>query len=527
MICVIGSGPAAVACIAPFIKQGIKVRVIDIGHRLDETTTAQVSSLATQTPAQWSSSDISRLTQNKSRSYRGIPLKLSFGSNFPYRTPSFGMEYACKKVASLPSYALGGFSNVWGGAMLPYRAPDIATWPIDVEELAPHYEAVVNLTGLAATHDDLERYFPLYASHIHSLNMSTQAESLLKDLQHSREPLRHEGIIFGRSRLAFTPSVLEPQTKCQYCTLCMSGCPYGVIFNSSMLIKYWSASGAIQYVDQCIVETIRETGDDIVIKGRTTHGEMFEEHAQRVFLAAGLLPSTAIVLRSQDRYNEPVVANDSQYFLFPLLRFFGNDGVRREKMHTLSQIFIELFEVHEASHPVHLQIYSYNDLIYEKLQKTFRSLMPQSFLEKLVSRVLVVQGYLHSDDSAKIQMVLSKSSKNIDQLNVTPLAHSKTRLLVAQVLRKVGSLFPLLKGVPLSPLLYMGEAGRGFHSGGSFPMSNNPTMREADLLGRPWGYKRLHLVDASIFPSIPATTITYSVMANAHRIASSLTKENQ
>jgi len=28
------------------------------------------------------------------------------------------------------------------------------------------------------------------------------------------------------------------------------------------------------------------------------------------------------------------------------------------------------------------------------------------------------------------------------------------------------------------------------------------------------------LIDASVFPSIPASTITFSVMANAHRIAS-------
>jgi len=29
----------------------------------------------------------------------------------------------------------------------------------------------------------------------------------------------------------------------------------------------------------------------------------------------------------------------------------------------------------------------------------------------------------------------------------------------------------------------------------------------------------VHLLDASVFPSIPATTITLTVMANAHRIA--------
>jgi choline dehydrogenase-like flavoprotein len=29
---------------------------------------------------------------------------------------------------------------------------------------------------------------------------------------------------------------------------------------------------------------------------------------------------------------------------------------------------------------------------------------------------------------------------------------------------------------------------------------------------------RVHVVDASVLPSVPATTITYTIMANAHRI---------
>jgi choline dehydrogenase-like flavoprotein len=49
-------------------------------------------------------------------------------------------------------------------------------------------------------------------------------------------------------------------------------------------------------------------------------------------------------------------------------------------------------------------------------------------------------------------------------------------------------------------------------------MSANPTGFESDLLGRPAGLKRIHLVDSSVLPTIPATTITYTVMANAHRI---------
>jgi len=51
-------------------------------------------------------------------------------------------------------------------------------------------------------------------------------------------------------------------------------------------------------------------------------------------------------------------------------------------------------------------------------------------------------------------------------------------------------------------------------------MSRAPEKGETDDLGRLSGWSRIHIVDASVLPAIPASTITFSVMANAHRIAS-------
>jgi hypothetical protein len=75
-----------------------------------------------------------------------------------------------------------------------------------------------------------------------------------------------------------------------------------------------------------------------------------------------------------------------------------------------------------------------------------------------------------------------------------------------------------LGAMPLPLMLKIAEPGRSFHSGGSFPMSTAPQGFQTDLLGRLPGWNRVHSVDATVFPSIPATTITFSAMANAHRI---------
>ena len=77
-------------------------------------------------------------------------------------------------------------------------------------------------------------------------------------------------------------------------------------------------------------------------------------------------------------------------------------------------------------------------------------------------------------------------------------------------------------GIVLPALLQVTEPGRGFHSAGSLPMRAQPGEFECDTLGRPFGWSRLHVVDASVLPSMPATTVTFSVMANAHRIGAAM-----
>ena len=65
------------------------------------------------------------------------------------------------------------------------------------------------------------------------------------------------------------------------------------------------------------------------------------------------------------------------------------------------------------------------------------------------------------------------------------------------------------------------RAGQSYHCGGTLPMQKKKTKNlSTDLLGRPKNFKRIHCIDASVLPSIPATTITLSVMANAYRIGS-------
>ena len=89
------------------------------------------------------------------------------------------------------------------------------------------------------------------------------------------------------------------------------------------------------------------------------------------------------------------------------------------------------------------------------------------------------------------------------------------------LVRAMVKVAPALDLWPVLPMLSISAAAKSYHFGGSFPHGRTRVGRPTtDPLGRLAAWDNIHLVDASVFPNVPATTFTLTIMANAHRIAS-------
>jgi choline dehydrogenase-like flavoprotein len=516
MHCVIGSGPAGVACAKALIARGARVLMLDAGLELEPDRAQIVRECASLKPDAWNAGQIAALKGGLAADTTGVPLKLLFGSDFPYRETVEKIPWHNHGTGLKPSLALGGLSNVWGAAMLPYRDSDIAGWPVTNAELAQHYRAVTEFTGLAAHCDDLEEILPLHCDQPHALRSSRQANLLLGNLNRHRDELRERGWHFGRARVAVRVADNAKGPGCVHCGFCMSGCPYGCIYNSADTVRELRAEKNFTYQRDVIVTSLRETSGKVFITAhhRETSAPLTFE-ADRAYLAVGVIPTAQILLRSQAAYDQPLILRDSQYFLFPLLLARRTRDVQTEALYTLSQLFIELNQPQISRHSVHLQVYTYSDIIGQAVRQSLGPL--KMFARALEERMIIIQGYLHSDESATMAMTLKRDGdKDFLQLDAQP--NPATRRTVKRVLRELLSQTRRLGGVVVPPMLQLAEPGRGFHCGGSLPMRSLPGKFESDTLGRPQGWSRVHAVDASVLPSVPATTITFSVMANAHRI---------
>jgi choline dehydrogenase-like flavoprotein len=512
---VVGSGAAGVACAHALVTRGLPVTLLDAGIELEAHLRTIVDDLRSKPPGEWDRHALEAVRRPIKLTPRGISWKSSFGSAFPYCDTTGHVRIECHGVEGAASLAKGGLSNVWGGATLPYRASDLADWPIDVEVLRPHYEAVAELLGIVGAKDRLEEEFPLYGPVAQPLRPSRQAAALMADLESAAETLRTGGYLFGHSRLAVAAS------HCRYCGLCQYGCPYRLVYNAASTLERLRERADFSYRPDVIVEEVVESGSSVRILGvsRST-GARVQYDGARVFLASGALPTTKILLASLHAYDTPVTMRDSQSFVFPMMRFRGTPGVLDESLYTLAQVFLELADPALTERVIHLQLCTYNHNYLDALRDMLGPLHALSrwAVPGVMGRLLTVQGFLHSDDSARIRTTLRRDGAR-STLVLEAMPNPQSRRVIEGVLASLRRHRGCFRAVPLSRILRVRDPGGSFHVGGTFPMRATPGPFESDRLGRPCGLERVHAVDATVFPTIPGLPILYSIAANAHRIA--------
>jgi choline dehydrogenase-like flavoprotein len=305
-------------------------------------------------------------------------------------------------------------------------------------------------------------------------------------------------------------------TTCQYCGHCLDGCVYGSIFNPRLLWKKLEREGVTIHKGFYALE-FQETASGVTLSAIDVRdGATRQWNTQRLFLGTGSIATTRLVARSLKLTNQPIRVQDSQYFFFPLLAYrkARNTAVR----FTLADVFIEMLNAEISRNYVHFQVYGLNEIF----RQTLKSLLPpplrmSALLNPVENRFYLFQGFLHSADSGHLELTLTASGETKDKVHIRGVENPNS-LRVAK--RAQALLRRRLATFGFIPWLYlkMVPLGRSFHAGGSFPAGNTHAVYTSDMLGRPAGLKRVHLLDASTFPSIPATTITYTAMANADRV---------
>jgi choline dehydrogenase-like flavoprotein len=502
---VIGSGPAGIAVAKALLARGRKITLIDGGKTLEPNHQEQRKALAARQPETWSSAQIDAGQARQFATPAGQVRR--YGSDFAMEPAQATISDGAEWLALRASRAAGGLSNLWGAAILPYRQQDIADWPITIDALAPHYRTVAGYMPVSARRDDLADLMPAVdVSGASLIAPGVQASKVLARLDRRRDRLRQLGVWFGAARTAV-------DADCKACGMCLHGCPWQYIYSTGRTLNQLQTKPNFSYRPGQIARSFGEdvTGASVsLVDGRVLR-------ANRVFVAAGVLETARLVLASHPGTGRSLTLLDSQHMFVPMLhRWRARPRPDRMPMTTLPQMFLEIDAPEVSPHLVHSQLYTWNENFARDLIANYGHGLAISapVLRAMARRLIVAQMFLHSDHSAGIELRLAADGRLSPTLKGNPATEPVLAAARAKLSRAMAYAGLTTLGFAARP----GPVGSSFHVGGTVPMSTAPVDGQSDVIGRPYGLERIHLVDASVFPSIPATTITYSAMANASRI---------
>ena len=395
---------------------------------------------------------------------------------------------------------------------------DMRDWPLHPDALDQYYSRVLEYVPLAGKKDRLEQLLPLHTSTPGYMKLSGQAEKLDKRLHLHSEYLEDQGFSFGQSRLAacFDGS-WGRSDKCRQCGLCLYGCIYSDLYTAAWTLDDLCQNENFTYLSGHMVDYLERGQNDLAvytIKEADSSSVVFR--ADKVFLAAGSVASTRIVLKSKKMYNVPVNFKVSDYYILPTFTLFSKSNVVDEALNTCCQYYIQLNDCVVDSRLITMQVYTYNDYYYKAFKKAAGIFFPllRRPIHWLLDRFVVVLCYLHSDNSAHMQFCLKEN----DLLEVVGVNNPESQKIAQRLKWK---LWKSIGKTGLVPFPFLGreqKIGLSVHFGASLPMSKNANGLHTDTFGGVDGLDGLHVVDAAAFPAIPATSPTFVIMANAYRI---------
>ena len=407
---IIGSGSAAAgAALALSRRDDLKITIVDIGLQLEADRQRLVDALASSDPDQWDTHLVKSVShQPVGSKARGLPEKRVFGSNYPFRNVGQldGLTASADATTSIISAAYGGFSNVWGSQFMPFTATTFESWPISAAEIKPHYQAILSQVPFAGEEDDLARDFPLMRSPTSLPQMSPRSQSVLDAYRKHRSVLNKWGITMGKARLALEAS------NCVRCGMCMSGCPYGLVYSAAQTFDALRRSNRVTHHGGFLVLKVGEEADRVqVVAKEISTGRIERFEADRVYVACGAMGTTRLVANSLSLFDVELPMLESQQFVLPMLSLRATADPRREPDFTLNQFNMVVALNGSSADISQLHFYTFNSAFIDALPSPLRGHSAELLQAQLLRRLTVALGYLPSWSSPRL-IVRVRSASN-------------------------------------------------------------------------------------------------------------------
>jgi choline dehydrogenase-like flavoprotein len=318
---VIGSGPAGVAASRPLVEAGLEVTMVEAGEWCEPKSIEQswVDFRLTD-DNQWAllaGAPAEVATSTRRSAKFSVPWVANIANGAAER-----LGFAAENFEGMPFAAVGGFSIAWGSGLALFDRQDLVGWPISLEDLSPHYAALVDRIGASGPWP--EGHGPTPARLTGHPGLHPTAKQLL-----ARAKPR-AGFSINAGLHAVLGAEQGGRSGCDLGGSCLFGCSRNAIWSAAYEVKALQASPRFALRSNLRVDAIQrlERGWSIVCSDGTKMA------ARYVVCAGGAIGSPRLVLPVIGWNGSPVRLQSSPVGAFALFvpgrlgapwerRFFG------------------------------------------------------------------------------------------------------------------------------------------------------------------------------------------------------------
>src|SRR5262245_32760013 len=527
-VAVVGSGASGVHFALSALRKGHQVTMLDVGRRGPEPVNpadgfdALKSKLIDPAAYFLGEGFDSAILPGRKGEYYGFPPS----KEFVFADDAQG-GIDPRGFAPLLSFGRGGLAEAWTGGAYPFNDYEMVGYPLSYADLRPHYAEVAARIGINGAADDLARFFPQPRELNEPLRLDEHSAKLVDRYQARKGYFNNRlGCYLGRSRLAVLSHSVNGRAGCEYCGRCLWGCPVGALYTPSITLRECLTHPNFRYLHGTRVSHFEfDRGDVTAVAGEAVEtAEPVRVPVDRLVLAAGTLMSSKIFLTSiaQATGRAPrltgLMDNRQVMNAFVNLRMLGRShNPDSYQYHQLAMGF-------EGEHPaeyIHCQITTLKSaLIHPLVHRTpFDLSTALFFFRRLHAALGLVNVNLHDTRREGNWVGLEPGAGSRPKLEIhyqpPPDESRRLRSARAKVRRALWAL-----GCVVPPgMTHVRPMGASVHYAGTIPMSETPRPLTAAPDCRSHDFDNLYFVDGTTFPFLPAKNLTYTLMANAVRVA--------
>ncbi|MBE0460731.1 MAG: GMC family oxidoreductase [Candidatus Aminicenantes bacterium] len=452
---------------------------------------------------------------NLDRRKKVMPAKL-VPPRMRFVTDSLKDLYPVKEInfSVIQSFAQGGLANAWGAGVYRYNDRDLRSFPIKKSDLLSYYERLSKELGISGENDDLVPYFGQDNLLQKPLRLSDNAQKLMNNYKKKKKKLNKKGVFIGRPRLAVLSQTFGERKPCDYSNLEFWQPNLSHLYTPSQTLKKLIKENKVVYKKGYLVRSWFRKGNAVIVQVEHIKDRKIEEfECKNLVLAAGAVNSARLALTSRKDSNTRLTLLDNAALLFPFF-FPGRIGCRLETdAFGLTQLNF-IYDSNEDEIPIQGSIL---EITSPARAEFFQSFMLASYdnlrlIRYMLPAIMVMQLFLPSsaEDAAAIR---------INENNELEI-YGKNRNINKNLINKTIKILRILKAYTFPFLVVRAPNGHGIHYSGTLPMlESSNRLYTCSKFGELYGEPGVYVADASVFPYLPSKNCSFTVMANAMRVA--------